>query len=410
VGDGKVAQNGTAAGDNGYTQFSERNSRFDLLAKSNVGGWDTKGYLEMDLLGYVGGSAPGYGATAPGGTNNLATSDSEVKFYTQPTVRLRHAYLEASNDGWDILAGQYWSLFGWNMDYVLATVAEAPTMGPLYYRVPQLRITKTFGDEKGMQVQVAVDAEKPDEIDGQVPNIDFGLRLKLNDVQGEFCQSTSAPKLMPFSIGLGLRNSLITWDSITGAAGQNFNYNQSQWGSAVAADVLLPVLPVGMDKNGNAKDDPSIVLTGEWTYGAGDVDAFNGGGFTGMTGMTSTTAGFNANLDPGIAGFNAQGAVNLVQIQSLTAQIQIALPKSIGTIVTAGYGEIFSPNDIGLGGSYNDDRTMFINVMQDFSPAIRAGLEYATYDTHYATAFGGPGSPFNDAIDNRIQLSTWYRF
>jgi hypothetical protein len=399
VGDASVAKNGTVAGDNGYTQYSLRNSRIDFLAKSDFGGWATKGYMEGDFLGN--GNALAY----PAG----AGQETEQKFFNQPILRLRHAYLQADNDGWTILAGQYWSLFGWNMDYVLATVSEAPTMGPLYFRTPQIRIAKTFGDDKGMQVQLAASAEKPDQIDSQVPNINFGIRWTLNDVKGEFCQSTGAPKLMPLSVGLGLRNADYSWNSLTpvggGAANSaNLNYNQSMWGSAVAADVLLPVLPVA-----EGKDDPSIVLTGEWTMGAGDTDAFNGGGFGGNTALSTTSTGFGANLDPGIGGFTA-GNFNLIQLQSLTAQIQIALPKSIGTIVTAGYGEIFTPNGLPLGNTVNDDRTMFLNVMQDLTPAIRVGLEYANYDTHYGTAFGNPQYLQWDAVDSRVQLSSWYRF
>ncbi len=395
VGDGKVAQNGTVAGDNGYTQYSLRNSRISLLAKDTFGGWATKGYIESDFLGN--GNALGYAGAA--GT------ETEQKFFNQPIFRLRHAYLQADNDGWTILAGQYWSLFGWNMDYVLATVSEAPTMGPLYFRTPQLRVAKTFGDEKGMQVQLAASAEKPDQIDSQVPNINFGLRLTLNDVKGELCQSTSAQKLMPLSIGLGLRNAYYSWNSLTPAGGANFNYNQNMWGSAVAADVLLPVLPVA-----EGKDDPSIVITGEWTAGAGDSDAFNGGGFGGGAALVNTAAPFT-NLDGTIAGF-VGGNFSLIQVQSLTAQIQIALPKSIGTIFTAGYGEIFTPNGLPLGDSYNDDKTMFVNVMQDFTPEIRAGLEVASYDTHYGSPFGTNVAQYPqwDAIDNRIQLSSWYRF
>jgi hypothetical protein len=401
VGDGAVKQNGSVAGDNGWTQFSERNSRFDFLAKDSVGGWDTKGYLELDLLGYTGGqSGAGYGANPTGTT---AADDSEYKFYTQPTVRLRHAYLQADSDGWTILAGQWWSLFGWNMDYVLATVTEAPVMATLYERTPQLRIMKTFGGNKGAQLQLAADAEKPDEISSQVPNLNFGIRFLMNDWEGRFCSSTGAAKLMPFSIGLSERNSTITYDN-QGLA-NTFNQNATMTGSGVAADILLPVLPAS-----EGKDDPSIVLTGEWTAGAGDVDQFNGGGFNG--GLTSIVgaAGSGANIDAGIIGFPSATNIQLVQIQSWNGQIQIFLPPSIGTIFTAGYGEIFSPNVSGLGGTWNDDKCMFVNVMQDFTKEIRAGLEFATFDTHYTTAFGGAASNFTDAIDNRVQLSTWYRF
>jgi len=397
VGDGAVKQNGSVAGDNGWTQFSERNSRFDFLAKDSVGGWDTKGYLECDLLGYDPTSS--YATAAPGGA---APTNSEYKFYTQPTVRLRHAYLQADSDGWTILAGQWWSLFGWNMDYVLSTVTEAPVMATLYERTPQLRIMKTFGDPAGAQLQLAADLEKPDEVSSQVPNVNFGIRFLMNDFKARFCSATGAAKLMPFSIGLSERNSTITYDN-QGLA-TTFNQNATMTGSAIAADILLPVLPAS-----EGKDDPSIVLTGEWSAGAGDVDQFNGGGFNGGLAAVSAAAGSGANLDPGILGVaTADGTIGFVQIQSINAEIQAYLPPSIGTIITLGYGEIFSPNVLGMvGGTWNDDKVMFANVMQDMTKEIRVGLEYATFDTHFATA-GAHLS--NDATDNRVQLSTWYRF
>jgi len=396
VGNGTVAKDNAFGGDNGQTQMSERNSRFDFLAKQSFGGWDTKGYFELDLLG-------------PGLANNYggAAGETEQKFYDQPIVRMRHAYLQADNDGWSILAGQYWSLFGWNMDYVLPTVTEAPVMGPLYYRVPQLRITKTFGSDKDTQIQLAADIERPDQLDSQVPNIDFGIRWVENDIKGQFCQSTGGQKLMPLSVGLGIRNSLISWDSLASAGGNNLNDNQSVWGSSVAADVLLPVVPAS-----EGKDDVSCVIQGEWTYGAGDTDAFNGGNSFGLAAFAATAGTANTtNLDPGIAQL-AAGNFTLVQLESLTFSLQFSLPKSIGTIISLGRGELFSPNvNPAAGATWNDDTCYFVNVMQDFTPSIRAGLEYSTYDTHYLAAFGGiGGTQFNDAIDNRIQLSTWYRF
>ena len=152
------------------------------------------------------------------------------------------------------------------------------------------------------------------------------------------------------------------------------------------------------------------MITGEWSYGAGDELQFNGGGFTG--GLSAISSANGTNLDAGSLGVSTlDGTISLVQIQSLNAQMQIFLPPSIGTIVTFGYGEIFSPNVLGLnGGTWNDDKEMFVNVMQDFTKEIRVGLEYASFDTHYSPQFGTAGSKFSDAIDNRVQLSTWYRF
>src|ERR1700722_6567904 len=46
VGDGKVQIGGAAAGANGSTQFSLRNSRISLLAKEVASDWTFKGYIE----------------------------------------------------------------------------------------------------------------------------------------------------------------------------------------------------------------------------------------------------------------------------------------------------------------------------------------------------------------------------
>lgn len=335
--------------------------------------------------------------------------DNEYKFYTQPTLRLRHAYVEADqNDGWEILAGQWWTLFGWNMDYTLATVAESPVMATLYERIPQLRIQKTFGDASGFQLQADISAEKPDQDISQVPTQLAGLRFLFNDMKGYFCSATGADKLMPLSLGISGRNALYVWGNGLGTNPDLLN--QSIWASAMAADILIPVIPAA-----EGKDDPSIVLTGEYTYGAGDTLPFNGGGFGGATAIGSfvkpaPTYGANTETDDGaVAAFN--GGLKPLILQSYNGQIQITLPKSVGTILTAGYGEVFLTNasltQLGAtfahtGTGYNDDSNYFVNVMQDLSKNTRVALEYASLMTHYVNGTEG--------TDNRLQLSTWYRF
>jgi hypothetical protein len=390
VGDGKVASpvgaSGAAMpGNNGFTQFSLRNSRISLLAKDSTADWNFKGYIETDFLGINNGSTVG---------------DNEYKFYTQPTLRMRHAYVEGdTTDGWQILAGQWWTLFGWNMDYVLNTVAEAPVMGTLYERIPQLRFQKTLGDAKGAQVQIAASLEKPDQDISQMPTIDFGIRFLMNDIKGRFCSATGAGKLMPLSIGLSERNANFYWNTNGGNT-----LNQNIWASALAADVLLPVLPVA-----EGKDDPSIVISGEYTYGAGDTLPFNGGGFGGASGGGSYAGGsptYSAapvitELDGGEAGV-VNGGLTPILLTSYNAQIQIFLPPSIGTILTAGYGEVFAINDLTVGGSFDDDSNIFANAMQDLNKEVRIGLEYSQYWTHYNSGL--------NPTDQRLQLSTWYRF
>jgi len=388
VGDGKVQVGGVPAGSNGWTQFSLRNSRIDLLAKDSTADWNFKGYIETDFLG---------------SSNGVTVGGNEYKFYTQPTLRLRHAYVEGdTNDGWQILAGQYWTLFGWNMDYVLNTVAEAPVMGTLYERIPQLRFQKTLGDANGAQVQIAASAEKPDQDISQMPTLDLGIRFLMNDIKGRFCSATGAGKLMPLSIGLSERNADYYWNANGGST-----LNQNIWASAVAADVLLPVMPAS-----EGKDDPSIVISGEYTYGAGDTLPFNGGGFGGVAAIGSygngapnygASGGVGTELDGGEAGV-VNGGLTPILLESYNGQIQIFLPPSIGTIVTAGYGEVFAINDVTLGGTYDDDSNIFVNAMQDLNKEVRVGLEYSQYWTHYTTATN------NNPTDQRLQLSTWYRF
>jgi hypothetical protein len=408
VGDGKVvlpAAPGTPnSGNNGQSQFSLRNSRISLLAKENVADWMFKGYIETDFLGVNDGST---------------VNGNEYKFFSQPTLRLRHAYVQGdTTDGWEILAGQYWTLFGWNMDYVLATVAEAPVMGTLYERVPQLKVQKTLGDASGAQVQLAVSAEQPDQTIGQVPNLNAGIRLVMNDMKGYFCGSTGASKLQPMSLGLSMRNAYYVWSD-----GRDNNVlDQSVWGSSFAGDILVPIVQAT-----EGHDDMSVVLTAEWTAGAGDTLPFNGGGFGGLSTTWSTVtnsgggytfgtpaagSGVNTVLDGGEGtAYAGSNGLQLIQLQSYNAQIQITLPKSIGTIITGGYGEVFASNDnafaTALGSQlYNDDSNWFANVMQDVSKSVRVGLEVAQFSTHYTSATNGVQNP----TDNRIQLSTWYRF
>jgi hypothetical protein len=207
---------------------------------------------------------------------------------------------------------------------------------------------------------------------------------------------------MPLSIGLSERNADFYWNTNGGST-----LNNNVWASALAADILLPVLPAS-----EGKDDPSIVISGEYTYGAGDTLPFNGGGFGGVAAVGSyagsnptyaTTAGVQTELDGGEAGV-LNGGLTPILLTSYNGQIQIFLPPSIGTILSAGYGEVFAINDATLGGSYDDDSNIFVNVMQDLNKEVRVGLEYSQYWTHYTAAAN------NNPTDQRLQLSTWYRF
>lgn len=419
VGDGAVKPPGSYAGDNGESLMSMRNTRLSVLATApEIGGWKTKAYIETDFYGYNPG--PGYAATSGVTTSaNVSTEANEYHIYTQPVLRMRHAFLDAENDGWDILVGQYWTFFGWTGDYILATVDVSPIMGTIYEREPQVKVMKTlkFGDDA--KLQIGVDAERPEQLLTTLPNFNAGIRFIMDSWKGGFAYATGASKLAPFSIGITGRAANYVWEAPLVATTNDLVYG-NVWGQAVAVNALIPILPA------NDLKDFSAVITGEWTAGAGDADAFNGG-FTGGLSAISNAA-YAANVDAGMGGFLGNN-FSLAQLTSWNAQLQIHLPKDIGSIVTAGYGEVFSYNVGALastpGGavlsksasSYNDDSNMFANIMQDMTDNIRLGVEYVRFDTHYLNSFAtgnpipaGTKASTNDAIDNRVQVSAWYRF
>jgi hypothetical protein len=412
VGEGGVKlPNSSYASNNGVTQFSPRNSRIDVLGKTEMGDWKAKGYVEGDFFGFEG-SGPAFGTVAAG--TDDASLPSEYKFYSQPTFRLRHAYLDAENSssGLEILAGQWWSLYGWNMDYVLATVAVNPVMGTLYQRTPQFRVQENLGG-KDWTLQIAADAERPAQAVSDAPNVVEGVRFKLNGWKARFAPATGASKAVPFSIGVSEYNARYDW-VVSSTAGSN-ETDSNVWGSAVAGDIFVPIMP-------SDDDGFSIALVGEATSGAGDTLGFNGGGFTGLkqfgaVGGAFATNAVESNADAGAIGLDKNNRVNLVQIDSYNAQLQVSLPRSIGTLVTVGFGDIFSPNAQAMVGTpgfaansvYDSDITYFANVMQDFGP-IRFGLEYAEFCTNYLALGAAQTGPNVTAYDHRVQFSSWYRF
>src|SRR4051812_36189266 len=76
VGNNPVARPGTLSGETGRTQLTLRNTRFAFnVIPPTVEDWKTRGYLEMDFLGY---------------DPSVSTSQSESAFYSNPSLRIRH--------------------------------------------------------------------------------------------------------------------------------------------------------------------------------------------------------------------------------------------------------------------------------------------------------------------------------
>lgn len=401
IGNAPVGRSGTFVGDNGRTAFSDRNSRlgFAVLAPEQDG-WKTKGVLELDFFGYN---------PAPPGPANGA--NSEAAFYQNPTPRIRHAYMSAESNDWQYLAGQTWSLFGWQPYYFPTLITISPAPGELFQRNLQLTALKalTFGDSN--KIQLAGSLERPAQRDSGMPNLTIGARWSLDSYRSGYAATTGDLKSEPLSVGLSGKFTQFTSAQSTTSTSSMSHIN----GSAFAADILVPLIP-----NSDPKDKGnSLTLTGEFSAGKGYADSLPNwtGGFTSFT---ATDAGASVaartNLDAGFGGFTDAAGNNfdLIQLQTWNVSLQYVLPSTWKSWMTLGFTETQAVNmgqfnfskstAAGNGtGVYDKSQLYFINFMHDLTNQIRVGLEYSHEGTHYFT------DGENDKND-RYQFSAYYRF
>ena len=381
LGNSPVSLPNTASGANGRTQFSMRDSRLALsLFPPEFKGWTPKAYFEFDFLGYD-----------PSNTNVISGSsppnNSETSFFSSPTLRIRHFYLQVESDGFSVLVGQYWNLLGWQPYYFLGTIEPSPLPGMLYQRNVQLRGTKTikFGDYKSLSAAIA--AVRPPQADSQTPSLEAGLRFAMGERTSGFVAGGSARKSQPMSIAISgtLRDFAIP--SSDGVNGDNTHYA----GSAIAVDAMVPILASadGVDVSN------TLSLLGEFTSGIGYGDQL-----VGWTGNTSnplnTSANVpskNVNLDGGIGDYDHSATFHLIHLQTFNLQAQYHLPEFTTTWISVGYSRLFSNNigDVAFNGqstssgafAYNRNQLAFVNVAHDVTPEIRVGLEYDHIKTDY---------------------------
>lgn len=382
-----VDRPGTFSGENGRMQFSVRNSRlaFTFLPPQQ-GEWKSKGYLEFDLIGYD---------PAPS-----ATTQSEGSFLTNPTFRMRHAYIDMQNNGWEVIAGQYWTLFGWEPTYVLTTASVPPAPGTVYQRTPQLTGMKTCAIGEQGKLQSGVSIARPSQRDSSMPNIDAGVKFSWAGLGSGFSSYVGDAKVEPMSVALsGTMRQFSTATSANVADGMTKSN-----GTAFAVNAMLPILP-----SSDGKDlSNTITVTGEFSSGKGYADAFPGwtGGLaqlpSGATGGASTS-----NIDAGQGGYDAGNSYQLVKLQSWNAEVQYHFPTEMHSFATAGYTQLSSSNINGLGPAKTSplyDRTglYFVNLFHDLTPQVRVAVEYAKVTTHYVDDVS--------ASDDRYQISGYLRF
>lgn len=137
AGNGTVARRGSFAANHDRMIFGQRNSRLGFKLK----GPETElvkasGIAEMDFLG----NQP-QGSPSPAGSPAV----SESAYFASPTFRIRHMALKIETPILDVLAGQYWELFGWQTIYHPNSVQIQGLPGQVFSRAPQFRLRTYFG-------------------------------------------------------------------------------------------------------------------------------------------------------------------------------------------------------------------------------------------------------------------------
>jgi hypothetical protein len=293
-GSSPIARPGTMDGDNGRTQFSSRGTRlhFGVITPTS-NGWKTKGLIEMDFLGYE---------PTPG---NVA-GNSEVSFFNNPTLRLRHAYVDAQKNGWQFMVGQYWDLFGWDTDYTLQTAAQPPVTGVVFQRTPQFRIMKTTALTETVNLETGGSLNRAPQRDAEVPAFVLAARLSFKDRRAGFAAWTQDQRALPMI--LAVSGTLRRFE--TGIASGSSTIQNNYQGGAVAFNAMIPVISSKSEQDyGN-----TLAFAGEFSSGEGFADYFPG--YTGNIPQLNTVNGNLANIDAGQGGYDANGVFSLVHLQS----------------------------------------------------------------------------------------------
>jgi hypothetical protein len=396
AGNTQIARPGTYAGNADRLQFSIRNSRFGLRLKApETNGIRAAGQLEMDFFG----TQLPFGGTNPG---------TEAAQYNNSVLRVRHMNLKIETPVLDFLIGQYWVLFGWQAQYLPATVEVQGIPGEIFSRQMQFRISKTVKTQD-VTFEAAIAALRPVQRDSAVPVGQGGVRFAVNHWTAPQTLNLTGTSIQPLSVAVtgDLRHVRVPEFSAEPVA------KNTETGGSVAVDTFIPVIPGAADSKGN-----SLALNGEFSTGYGQADLYTSqsGGVANpalpVAAGATVAPTFDPHLDPGIAVYDSQGTLHFVQWTAIVGGIQYYFPGTGNVFMSANYSHAQSANAGSLGGAATaaanakktrDAEDWFdVNLFWDVTSAVRLAVEYANFHDRY-----------NDgtyAINHRAQLSGVFLF
>ena len=392
-GNGIIVKRGGSTYDNGRLQETIRNTRLGFSLETPD--WNgTKGYglIEGDFFGFD--PNPAYSTPAAGAP---ASQPSESGFFTNPTFRIRHAWAKIESPYIDVLGGQTWSVLGGGGIFQPATVALQGINGEIYQRTEQLRLGKIIPLGGGSKFEIQVAALRPYQRDVIIPDLSAMLRIEIGGWQGY--KSTGGT-------GGGLSNIQLAVSGVTKQfrAAPAKPANDTDWttatGSAIAVDVIFPILPATKENHAGA-----VTFVGEVSSGSGYNDSFTGlnAGIASPGAPTGAPTTYATTIDTGAVGWVGSD-LQTVNYQSLLVNLQLYLSNSL--FLSGVYSEMLSNNSNvfprGGNGTFWDSKYGSLAVMWDATPATRFGLEGVWTRQHV--------NDNTTRVNRRGNFSMWFYF
>lgn len=372
---------------NGRTQTTVRNSRLGVrLAAPEWNRMRASGNIEMDFMG-----------------NQPAVS--EAGFVNNGTFRIRAAYAKIESEYVDMLAGQYYFLFGEQPFFFPMSIWFFPLPNQAFGRTQQVRLSRIFKSDAA-NVDVGVAAQRPPQRDSELPDFHGGLKVGLNSWKGPHTVGSGYAAVDPLTVGISgaVRRFRVNEFSPTPAA----TNTATGWG--ISLDAMIPIIPAASAENkGN-----SLTATGSFVTGRGIGDLIGGlnGGAT-FPSLPPPEEGemaptYTPNIDNGLVQYDAEGDLRTLDWQTFVLGLQYYLPPNGRVTVGANYSQGESDNitdgltGAALGGVMKKSQYFEAVVLGDITPAVRAGLAWQRLQQTRGDDM--------ETKNNRFELSVFFFF
>ena len=383
-----IARPGTYAGNHGATQLSARHSRFGMkIAQPVSNSIKASAQFEMDFLG----NQPGNPSSA-----TAAAGASEGQFYQNAPFRFRHVFAKLETPYLDIVAGQWWSLFGWQSYFHPNSIEIQGLPGQVYKRTAQLRLAKTI-KTGAVDIDLAIAAQRPPQRDSATPDGVAGIKLTSTSYKGWRTKGANDSGLDGAAIGATVIGRRLAVDEFSAAPSKQVVVH----GYGLSIDAMIPIIPATKTSHDNA-----LTLTGSFVTGAGIADQYDGLNF-GVSNpnlpnpaMAATAPTYFPNIDSGLAMYATDGTLHAVQLTTYMAGLQYYLPGGMAWIAL-NYAHLKSGNAADFGGkSWTEGQFLDANLFVDITPTWRVGLEVMQNKQTFAVA---ASNGTTDATNNRVE-------